>query len=86
MLAACESGEHNGDAAFVPLGEALVAEGLAERVIAMNGLFGIRNAGRFAGRLYRQLLAHRLIDLAVNEAREQLGREEDYGTPVLFRG
>lgn len=85
FLAACYSAEYSSYAAFVPLGEDLVSKGRAERVVAMNGQVGIINARRFAETFYRQLIAHRHVDLAMNEARSAIHEEWDYGVPILFR-
>jgi hypothetical protein len=84
VLAACQSAEHASSAAFVPLGEAIVQRGLAGRVVAMNGTIGITNARHFIQSFYRRLVAHRFIDLAVNEARSTIREAWDYGVPVLF--
>lgn len=86
FLAACQSGEHRGHEAFIPLGEALVRQGRAERAVAMNGTIGIETARQFTETFYRQLVAHRVIDLAMNEARGIVRDSWDFGAPILFLG
>ena len=84
FLAACESAARARVDAFLPLGPALVEDGGLQAVVAMTERVGLHTAQQFAGQFYTRLLAHGLVDLAVNEARALVQDEWDWGSPVLF--
>ncbi len=85
VLAACQSAQQSTSAAFTGLGPQLVQIGLPA-VIAMQENVTVVTARQFAATFYQRLLAHGIIDLAMNEARGTLitnGRF-DAAVPVLF--
>lgn len=84
VLAACEGGEWDGVAQVAPLGHAMVAQGVAERAVAMNGRIGVEAARRFTFAFYRQLGAHGFVELAVNAARRAIHDTEEWWAPILF--
>lgn len=84
FLSSCESGMRARHDAFVPLGPALVEDGGVQAVVAMSDRVGLSTAQTFAGQFYARLLAHGMVDLAVNEARALVQDEWDWGVPVLF--
>ncbi len=84
VLAACEGGRWDGAAHVAPLGHTLVAQGIAERAIAMNGRIGVEAARRFTAAFYRQLGAHGFVELAVNVARRAIYDTEEWWAPILF--
>lgn len=84
FLAACESAVHACYDAFAPLGPALVQDGGAHAAVAMTQRVGLSTAQRFSRQFYTRLLAHGLVDLAVNEARALVQDAWDWGAPVLF--
>ena len=84
FLAACESAKQGRHDAFVPLGPALVEDGGVQAVVAMSDRVGLGTAQTFGGQFYARLLAHGVVDLAVNEARALVQDEWDWGVPVLF--
>jgi CHAT domain len=84
FLAACESAARSKSEAFVPLGPALVQDGGVQAVVAMSDKVGQETARVFTEQFYRRLLAHGVVDLAVNEARALIKDRWDWGVPVLF--
>jgi hypothetical protein len=84
FLAACESAVRSKSEAFLPLGPALVQEGGVQAVVAMSDKVGQETARVFTEQFYRRLLAHGVVDLAVNEARALIKDRWDWGVPVLF--
>jgi hypothetical protein len=85
VLAACRSAQQSMKAAFSGLGPKLVQIGVPA-VIAMQENMTVLSARQFAATFYQRLLAHGVVDLAMNEARGTLitkGRF-DAGVPVLF--
>jgi formylglycine-generating enzyme required for sulfatase activity len=84
FLAACETAERGRHDGFAPLGPALVKVGGVPAVVAMSDRVGVRTAQLFAGQFYARLLAHGMVDLAVNQARTLVRDEWDWGVPVLF--
>lgn len=84
VLAACEGGRWDGVAQVAPLGHTLVAQGVAERAIAMNGRIGVEAARHFTAAFYRQLGAHGFVELAVNAARRAIHTTEEWWLPILF--
>ncbi|MBN1584251.1 MAG: CHAT domain-containing protein, partial [Anaerolineae bacterium] len=84
-LVACQSAARSTVDAFAGLGPELVSVGVPA-VVAMQDVITVETARAFEAALYRRLLEHGCIDLAVNEARSTLftaGRP-DAGVPVLF--
>jgi energy-coupling factor transporter ATP-binding protein EcfA2 len=90
FFAACESGAQTSSRArtdgFLPLGPSLVALGGVPAVVAMTERVGMATARLFASQFYRRLLAHGVIDLALNEARASIQDSWDWSVPVLFSG
>lgn len=84
LLAACESAARARYDAFAPLGPALVQDGGVHAAVAMTQRVGLQTAQQFADQFYTRLLAHGLVDLAVNEARALVQDEWDWGAPVLY--
>ena len=84
FLATCESATYEESGAFLPLGPALVAKGGVPAVIAMAERVGRETAREFADGFYERLLTHGTVDLAVQEARQQVREHWDWSVPVLF--
>lgn len=84
FLAACESAARSRLDAFAPLGPALVDAGGVHATVAMTDRVGLYTAQAFAGHFYARLLAHGLVDRAVNEARALVQDQWDWAVPVLF--
>ncbi|HSD85073.1 MAG TPA: CHAT domain-containing protein, partial [Anaerolineae bacterium] len=85
VLAACQSARQSLHDVFTGLGPQLVQIGVPA-VVAMQADVTLLTARQFTATFYRQLLAHGLVDLAMNEARSTLitnGRF-DAAVPVLF--
>ena len=85
FLAACQSATRSTADAFAGLGPKLVKVGVPA-VVAMQETVSMEAARKFSAAFYPRLLAHGLVDLAVNEARSTLltaGRP-DAAVPVLF--
>ncbi len=85
VLAACQSAKQSLHEVFTGLGPKLVQIGLPA-VVAMQADVTVLTARQFAATFYRQLVAHGMVDLAMNEARSTLitnGRF-DAAVPVLF--
>jgi hypothetical protein len=85
VLAACESATVATEDAYVALGPQLIQRGVPA-VVAMRGKISQATARTFSSTLYERLLAHGVVDLAMNEARSTLVTAErpDAGVPVLF--
>ena len=84
FMSACESAGRARSDAFAPLAPLLVEDGGVQAVVAMTGQVGLRTAQQFSGQFYTRLLAHGMVDLAMNEARALVQDEWDWGVPVLF--
>ena len=85
VLAACQSATRSTRDGLAGLGPKLVQAGMPA-VVAMQDFVTVATARQFSATLYRQLLQHAVIDLAVNQARSTLlttGRP-DAAVPVLF--
>jgi hypothetical protein len=85
FLAACQSGTRSASDAFLGLAPKLVSVGVPA-VVAMQDLVTVESVLTFSQTFYQRVLAHGLVDLAVNEARSSLltaGRP-DAAVPVLF--
>ncbi len=85
VLAACQSATPATRDGLAGLGPKLVRAGMPA-VVAMQDFVTVATARQFSAILYRQLLQHAVIDLAVNQARSTLlttGRP-DAAVPVLF--
>ncbi len=85
FLAACQSATRSTADAFAGLGPKLVRVGVPA-VVAMQEAMLVETARKFSAAFYPRLLAHGLVDQAVNEARSTLltaGRP-DAAVPVLF--
>jgi hypothetical protein len=85
VLAACESATVATEDAYVALGPQLIQRGVPA-VVAMRGKISQASARTFSRTLYERLLAHGVVDLAMNEARSTLVTAEcpDAAVPVLF--
>ena len=85
VLTACQSAQTSTKSALSGLGQMLVDVGIPA-VIAMQDDITVLTAQKFSTILYRQLLRHGIVDLAVNEARGTLITEGRYdaAVPVLF--
>ncbi len=84
FLAVCESAARARYDAFAPLGPALVQDGGVHATAAMTQRVGLNTAQQFTEQFYTRLLAHGVVDLAVNEARALVQDAWDWGAPVLF--
>ncbi len=84
-LSACQSASRSTTDAFAGLGPKLMEAGVPA-VVAMQSVVAVVTARQFYAEFYRRLLAHGLVDLAVNEARSTLLTEGrlDAAVPVLF--
>jgi CHAT domain-containing protein len=85
VLSACESATVATEDVYAALGPQLIQRGVPA-VIAMRGKITQHSARIFNRTLYTRLLAHGVVDLAMNEARSTLlteGRADAAG-PVLF--
>ncbi len=85
VLAACESAKRSTVDVFRGLAPRLVTAGVPA-VVAMQDRVSITTARQFSAAFYRHLLAHGIVDLAVNQARSLLltDKRPDAGMPVLF--
>lgn len=85
FLAACQSASRSSSDAFLGLAPKLVSVGVPA-VVAMRDLVSVESALTFSQTFYQRLLAHGLVDLAVNEARSSLltADRPDAAVPVLF--
>ncbi len=86
FLAACESARRPSGSAnpFVGLAPKLVRAGVPA-VVAMQDRVGLQSARTLTHEFYPRLLAHGLVDRALNEARLALyGNSTDWAVPVLF--
>jgi CHAT domain-containing protein len=85
VLSACESATVATEDAYVALGPQLIRRGVPA-VVAMRGKISQASARTFSRTLYERLLAHGVVDLAMNEARSTLVTAErpDAAVPVLF--
>jgi hypothetical protein len=85
VLAACESATVATEDAYVALGPQLIRRGIPA-VVSMRGKISQASARTFSRTLYERLLAHGVVDLAMNEARSTLVTAErpDAAVPVLF--
>ena len=84
FMSACESAGRARSDAFAPLAPLLVEDGGVQAVVAMTEQVGLHTAQQFSGQFYTRLLAHGMVDLAMNEARALVQDEWDWGVPVLF--
>jgi TIR domain/CHAT domain len=75
FLAGCETSR---------LGYQLVGQSGVAAAVAMNGFNSISTTNRFTSHLYRRLLQHGIVDLAVSEARGLVEDADDAHLPVLF--
>jgi len=84
-LAACQSATRSTSDAFMGLGPKLIRAGVPA-VVAMQDRVQIQTARKFGRVFYEQLVRHRIVDLAANQARAALLAEEhtDLVVPVLF--
>lgn len=87
-LIACHGGATASRDNFSGLAGRLVQRGIPA-VLAMRRAVSVDDAHRFTAHLYRQLVATRRIDAAVNEARQQLYLAEpegiEWSSPILFQ-
>jgi outer membrane protein assembly factor BamB len=85
ILAACESATVATEDVYVALGPQLIQRGMPA-VVSMRGKISQASARTFSRTLYERLLAHGVVDLAMNEARSTLVTAErpDAAVPVLF--
>ena len=85
FLAACEGATRSSMDAFLGLGPKLVTAGIPA-VVAMQEKVSISTARQIGARFYTRLMAHGVVDLALNEARSTLLTMErpDAAVPVLF--
>jgi hypothetical protein len=85
VLAACESATVATEDAYVAFGPQLIRRGVPA-VVAMRAKISQASARTFSQTLYERLLAHGVVDLAMNEARSALVTAErpDAAVPVLF--
>jgi hypothetical protein len=85
VLSACKSATVTTADAYVALGPQLIQRGVPA-VVAMRGRISQASARIFSRTLYTRLLAHGVVDQAVNEARSALVAAErpDAAVPVLF--
>ena len=83
VLSACASATSVDADAFRSLATDLANAGV-DAVIAMTGPVSADTARQFCTHLYERLLAHGVVDRAVNEARAAVRGEWDWGVPVLF--
>jgi hypothetical protein len=85
VLAACESVTVATEDAYVAFGPQLIRRGVPA-VVAMRAKISQASARTFSQTLYERLLAHGVVDLAMNEARSTLVTAErpDAAVPVLF--
>lgn len=85
FLAACEGAARSSLDAFLGLGPKLVTAGIPA-VVAMQEKVAISTARQVGARFYTRLMAHGVVDLALNEARSTLLTAErpDAAVPVLF--
>jgi hypothetical protein len=84
FLAACRSAERPEHNAFTSFGQALIQKRAASAVIAMNGLISMETARQLTLTFYRQLMLHRFVELALNQARQVVRDAHDWSVPVLF--
>lgn len=85
VLSACESATVATQDVYVALGPQLIQSGIPA-VVAMQGQITQSSARDFSQTFYTRLLAHGIVDIAMNEARSTLlttGRH-DAAVPVLF--
>ncbi len=86
-LIACHGGASAGRDPFSGLGPALVRRGVPA-VVAMRRQISVGDATRFTEHFYRNLARSGRVDVAANEARQQLYLGEpdspEWGTPALF--
>ena len=84
FLSSCETAASSPAQAYRGLARRLVQAGVPA-VVAMQDLVPVATARAFAGAFYRALLAHGLIDLAVNQARSKVLSDQLKGPqiPVL---
>ncbi len=84
-LVACQSATRSTADAFLGLGPKLVGVGVPA-VVAMQDIVAVETARKFSATLYRRLLEHGVVDLAMNQARGTLltAKHKDAGVPVLF--
>jgi hypothetical protein len=85
FLAACQSATRSEQDAFLGLAPRLVCAEIPA-VIAMQERVSVEHARTFTAHFYRNLLAHGIVDLAANQARNQLlsPAHLDWAIPVLF--
>jgi hypothetical protein len=85
FLTACEGAARSSSDAFLGLGPKLVTAGMPA-VVAMQEKVTLPTARQLSVHFYTRLLAHGIVDLALNEARSALWAAErpDAAVPVLF--
>ncbi len=88
-LIACHGGAASSSDSWSGLDGRLVQRGIPA-VIGMRRAVSVEKAHLFTTHLYRQIVATRRIDAAVNEARHQLYLEEEphgleWSSPILFQ-
>ncbi len=85
FLAACQSAMRATSDAFLGLGPKLISAGVPA-VVAMQDVLSFSAARALSAVFYNRLLAHGVVDLAMNEARSALvtGGHPDAAVPVLF--
>lgn len=87
-LVACHGGASASRDNWSGLAGRLVQRGIPA-VLGMRRAVSVDDAHRFTSHLYRQLVATRRIDAAVNEARQQLYLSEpsgiEWSSPILFQ-
>jgi hypothetical protein len=85
FLAACQSATRSEQDAFLGLAPQLVRAEISA-VVAMQERVSVAHARTFTAHFYRNLLAHGIVDLAANQARNQLlsPAHLDWAIPVLF--
>lgn len=85
FLAACQSATRSEQDAFLGLAPQLVRAEIPA-VIAMQERVSVEHARTFTAHFYQNLLAHGIVDLAANQARNQIlsPAHLDWAIPVLF--
>jgi len=87
VLLACHGASPTTADPFSGLGPSLVDRGIPA-VVAMRRAISVDAATRFTDHFYRNLARSGQVDVAVNEARQQLhltnGDDLEWGTPALF--
>lgn len=89
VLASCESAgsgeatKSSGQRALAALGPQLACAGVPS-VVAMQGSVGMDTIELFMPAMFKELLDHGIIDLAVARARKAVQAQQDWWAPVLY--